>query len=45
MPKRPSRALERGRAAFAARAWEDAFEALSEADRETRSTPRRWASW
>ena len=34
MPKRRSSDLERGRAAFAARAWEDAFQALSEADRE-----------
>jgi DNA-binding CsgD family transcriptional regulator len=34
MPKRLSPAVERGRAAFAARAWEDAYQALTEADRE-----------
>lgn len=36
MTKRPSSDVERGRAAFAARAWEDAFRALSQADRDGR---------
>jgi DNA-binding CsgD family transcriptional regulator len=36
MPKRPSSDLERGRAAFAARAWEDAYQALAAADARSR---------
>ena len=34
MNKRTSTAVERGRAAFAARAWEDAYQGLMQAEKD-----------